>query len=214
MGPSVQRQRRGQRLLRRASATRASNSNSIWAAAWAVFQAPEQKRLGRAPRPRESVRVGRDRANGVHEEGGQRAVYAIANQSADAPRVIALPDRIRRKCHVSGPARNRAGWQQHRVANGFIASAPPVEHPSEHRHVDVGVVVDAHLALGIVQPVQSTGVLGHRAGPRHGKCQEQRVQPCIVEPLTHVLAGRQHHPALLGGNRRQSFGHGGPRRTR
>lgn len=74
---------------------------------------------------------------------------SVANQPADARRVVALPDRVRRKCHVSGPTVNRAGRQQNRVADGFVASAPPVEHSSEHGHIDVGAFY--HLAPWVVR---------------------------------------------------------------
>lgn len=47
------------------------------------FQAPEEKGLRRAPGPREPVRVGRHRADGMHEELSQRTIDAVTNQAAD-----------------------------------------------------------------------------------------------------------------------------------
>ena len=49
------------------------------------LQAPVEKRLRRAPSPREPVGVGHNGASGVHEELSQRTIDAIANQSTDGP---------------------------------------------------------------------------------------------------------------------------------
>ena len=68
-------------------------------------------------------------------------------------------------------------------------AAPPLEHPREHSHIEVGVVVDSHLALAFAQTVQPARVLGDGAAPRHGKRQKQRVQARIVEALADVPAG-------------------------
>ena len=117
-------------------------------------------------------------------------------KSTDTPRSSHASRRIRRQDHVGRPTGNRARRQQDRVANGFIASATPVEHAPEHRHVDVGVVVDAHFALAVMQTVKPTRVLSDRATPRDGQREKQRVQPRVVESFAHVLARRQNDPAL------------------
>jgi hypothetical protein len=56
--------------------------------------------------------------------------------------------------------------------------------------------------------MQATGVLCHRASPRHWKRQKQRVKARVIEALTHVLARRQYHPTFIGGDHCQSIGHG------
>ena len=133
----------------------------------------------------------------MDEQAGERHVDAVADEPAHAAGVVALPHRIRRKDDIGGPSWYGAGRQENRVADGLIAAAAPVEHPRQHRHVEVRVVVDAHLALAVVEAVQSARVLGDRAAPRDRKRQEQRVQTRIVESLADVLAGRQDDPCLV-----------------
>ena len=76
------------------------------------------------------------------------------------------------------------------MANRFVAAATTIEHPGQHGDIEVGVVVHAHVTLAIVEPVQPTGVLVHGAAPGHGQCQQQRVQPRIVEPVSDVRPDR------------------------
>ena len=79
-------------------------------------------------------------------------------------------------------------------------AAAAVEHPRKHRHFEVGVVVDAHLALAFAQTVQPARVLRDGAAPRHGKRQKQRVQARIVEPLSDVPAGGKDDAGLIARN--------------
>ena len=76
-------------------------------------------------------------------------------------------------------------------------AAAPVEHPRKHRHFEVGVVVDAHLALAFAQTVQPARVLRDGAAPRHGKRQKQRVEARIVEALSDVPAGGKDDAGLV-----------------
>ena len=89
----------------------------------------------------------------------------------------------RRQDDIGGPARHRAGGEEDRVADRLVTAAAPVEHPREHRDVEVRVVVDAHFALAVVQPVQPAGVLRDCAPPRDRQREEQRVEARIVEAL-------------------------------
>ena len=144
----------------------------------------------------------------MNEEARERRIDAIPHEPAYAARVVALPDRIRRQHDVGRPSGNRARRQQHGVADGLIAPAAPVEHSCEHRHVEIRVVVDADLALAVVEAVQAAGVLRDRASPRDRQRQEQRVEAGIIEPFADVLAGRQDDPRLVAGNGREPVSDG------
>ena len=89
-------------------------------------------------------------------------------RDAHTGRVLVLPLGIDRKRNVGGPTRHGAGRQQDRVAHRLVATAATVEHPREHRHIQVGVVIDSHLLLAVVQTVQSADVLGNRPAPGNG----------------------------------------------
>ena len=104
------------------------------------------------------------------------------------------PDR--RQDDIDGPSWDRTRRQQNTIADRFVAAATSVEHPRQHRHIQIGVVVHPHFPLSLMQAVQPTGVLGDRAAPRDGQRQEQRVQACVVESLSDVPAGCHHHPAF------------------
>lgn len=61
--------------------------------------------------------------------------------------------------------------------------AAPLEHPQEHRHFAVHVVVDSDLGFAGVEAVQATRVLHERALPGDGQGQEQGVEVRVVEAL-------------------------------
>ena len=147
---------------------------------------------------------------GVNEQAGERRVNAISDESSYAAGIVALPHRVRRKNHIGGPSRYGAGWQENRVPDGFITAAASVEHPRQHRHIEIGVVVDAHLALAVVEAMQPAGVLGDGSSPRDWKRQKQRVQPRIVESLSDVLASGQDDPCLIARDDCQPIGDGLP----
>ena len=143
-------------------------------------------------------------ARRVYKKIRQRLVDAVANEPPHAGRVIVLPLWIDREQHIGGPAGHGAGRQQDRVADGLIPPAPTIEHPGQHGHVQVGVVVHAHLALAVMQPVQPADVLGNRSAPRNGQRQEQGVEPGVVEPFADVSTGRQQRSALVLRDGRQA----------
>jgi hypothetical protein len=116
-----------------------------------------------------------------------------------------LPTRIGGKRNVRGPAWHRTGRQYDRVADGFIASAAPIEHPRQHRHIQICIVVDADFAFAVEEPVQPPRVLRDRPAPRHREREHQRVEPRVVESFADVLAGRQQNAFLIARNRDQSF---------
>ncbi len=84
----------------------------------------------------------------------QRRIYAIAHQAAHAGGVLALPVGIDGKWHIRRPARHGAARKLHRVANRFVAATAAIEHPRQHRHVEISVVVDAHFALAVIEAMQ------------------------------------------------------------
>src|SRR5262245_5177524 len=128
----------------------------------------------------------------MHEQGRQRRVDAVSNEPSHATGVITLPDGIRRENDIGRPTRDGAGRQKDRVANRLVPATPPVKHSRQHRHVEIGVVVDTHLALAVVETMQSAGILRDGSSPGYGKRQKQRVQPGIVESLANVLASREY----------------------
>ena len=87
-------------------------------------------------------------------------------------------------------------------------AAAPLEHPREHRHFEVGVIVDAHLTLAFAQTVQPARVLRDSAAPRHGKRQEQRVQARIVEALADVPTSGKDDARLIARNGSELLGNG------
>jgi hypothetical protein len=143
------------------------------------------------------------RPSGIYEQARERRVYAIPDQPSHAAGVVALPHRVGRKHYICGPARYGTGGEEDRITDGFIAAAAPVEHSRKHRHVEVCIVVHTHLALAVVEAMQSAGVLGNGSSPGNGKGQKQRVQPRIVEALTNVLPSSQNHSGLLTRDGRQ-----------
>ncbi len=77
---------------------------------------------------------------------------------------------------------------------------------SQRPHAHVDIVVDDHLALGVVVTVQPAGILGKRAFPRdrHGK--EKGIETGIIEPLAEIAPGRDNDTFLGLGNRGEMRG--------
>ena len=112
-------------------------------------------------------------------------------------RVISLPNRIGRKNDIGRPPWNGAGRKKDRVADSLVPATSPIKHSRQHGHVEIGVIVDAHLALPVVQTMQPARVLRDRSPPRDRKRQKQRVQTWVVESLANVLAGREDDSPFL-----------------
>ena len=142
----------------------------------------------------------------MDEEIRQRHVDPVANQPPHAGGIIVLPLRIHRQRDLRRPAGHGAGRQQDRVAHRLVAAAAAVEHPGQHRHVQIGIVIDADLALAVVQPVQAAHILGDGAPPRNGQRQKQRVEPRVVEAFANVFARGQQHALFVFGDGRQAGG--------
>jgi hypothetical protein len=118
---------------------------------WQCLETPIAKCFGCASRAFGAFSFRQNRTSSRHKQARQRDVYAVAHESSNAGRVITLPEGVGRQHHVCGPARNCAGWKDNRVAHGFVPATPPIEHPREHWHVQVSVVVDPNFALAVVQ---------------------------------------------------------------
>src|SRR5450759_1868262 len=90
------------------------------------------------------------------------------------------------------------------VTDSLIPDATFRSHAGENRHEHVNIIVDDHLALGIVEPVQPARILGKRAFPcdRHSK--EQGIKTGVVKTLTKIASGRDNDPFLGLGNRSKS----------
>ena len=146
----------------------------------------------------------------MDEERRERRIDAVSNEPSHAARVVALPHRVRWQDDIRGPARDRAGRKEDRVADGLVAAATPIEHSRQHRHVEVGIVVDAHLSLAVVEPMESARVLRDRASPRDRQRQKQRVQARIVESLSDVFAGGKNDSCFIARDGCQPIGHGLP----
>src|SRR3990172_8318335 len=82
------------------------------------------------------------------------------------------------------------------VADGSIPAEPPLEHAQQHRHVAIDVVEDPDLPLPGASTVKPAGVLDQRSPPRHGKRQEERIQPRVVEAFADVASGREDEALL------------------
>src|SRR5260370_7783707 len=81
-----------------------------------------------------------------------------------------------------------------RIANCAVSGEAFLEHSQQHRDLSVHVVMDPHLGLRRVAPVESAAVLDQRSFPRDGHGEKERIEPSIVEPFTDVTTCPQDHP--------------------
>src|SRR5262245_54084101 len=95
----------------------------------------------------------------------QRDINAIANQTANTRSVIALPCWIDGQWNFRRPTRQRTSRKQNGVSERLISATTFVEHSREHRHVEIGVIVNPHFSFGFVSPMKSANVLGDRSSP-------------------------------------------------
>ena len=87
------------------------------------------------------------------------------------------------------------------VADRAVAPQPSLEHPEEHRHIAVDVIVDPDLGLAGMEAMQPARVLHERALPGDRQREEQRVEARIVEALADVATGGQDQALLVGRDR-------------
>src|SRR5450759_5584833 len=75
---------------------------------------------------------------------------------------------LSRPTSLTGKQIARTGYL---VTDSLIPDATFRSHAGENRHAHINIIVDDHLALGIVETVQPARILGKRAFPcdRHGK---------------------------------------------
>ena len=136
-------------------------------------------------------------AGGGDEEIPERSIHAIADQAVDTGGVVLFPKGIDGQRDIDRPAGQGAGRQQDGVADRLVAGAALVEHAGKHRDIEVGVIVDADLALAIVEAMEAAGILGDDAAPgdRHGE--EQGVEPRVVETFADEFAGGDHDARFI-----------------
>jgi hypothetical protein len=104
------------------------------------------------------------------------------------------------------PIRKQITRIQYLVAYRLIANLAFRSHAGQNRHSHVGVVVNDHLALSIVETMQPAGILGERAFPsnRHGK--KKNIKAGIIEALAEVTSGRDNDTLFGLGNCCESRG--------
>jgi hypothetical protein len=95
------------------------------------------------------------------------------------------------------------------VPKAAVSRLPPRRHPGQHRNAPVDVVIDDHLTLGVVLPVQSADVLGKGSLPGNRHRQEQGVEGSVVEAFTEVAAGCENE-SLIGIRSRKAVLRGPP----
>jgi hypothetical protein len=142
-------------------------------ASWAAYSARLRQRLetsiqeclGRASRPIVAFGPRRNRPSHRREQVRERRIDTVPNESSHTGGVIAFPQWIGGQSDVCRPARNGAGWKNDRVADGFVPAATPIEHSRQHRHVQVGVIVDPYLTLAVMEAMQPPDVLRNRPSP-------------------------------------------------
>ena len=63
-----------------------------------------------------------------------------------------------------------------------------------------GTLIYDHLALGVVETVQSAGILGKCAFPSNWHGKKKGIEAGIIEPLAEVASGRDYDTFLALGN--------------
>lgn len=84
-----------------------------------------------------------------------------------------------------------------RVSNGAVRGESLFEHPQQHRHFSIHVVVDSHLCLIRVASMKPPCVLDEGTFPGDRHSQKESVQTGLVEALANV-ATRCHDETLVG----------------
>jgi hypothetical protein len=77
----------------------------------------------------------------------------------------------------------------------------PLEHPTEHGHFPVEVIEDQDVPLPDVVAVETAGVLDEGPLPRYGQCQEESIEPGVVEALSDIATRREDEPFLVAWDR-------------
>jgi hypothetical protein len=77
------------------------------------------------------------------------------------------------------------------IAYCLIANAAFRGHAGEDRHLHVGIIINDHLAFGVVETMQPAGILSEGAFPStwHGK--KKVIEAAIIETLAEVRSERR-----------------------
>ncbi|MFT6864576.1 MAG: hypothetical protein ACJAVK_003144 [Akkermansiaceae bacterium] len=137
---------------------------------------------------------------GVDEELGQGLIDAVADEAADAGGVVLFPLGVEGKGDFDRPAGEGARGEKDGVADGFVAGAAAVEHAGEHGDVEVGVVVDLHHLLAVVEAMKSAGVLCDGPAPGDGHGEEEGVEAGVIEAFADEFTGRDDDARFVCGD--------------
>ena len=80
-------------------------------------------------------------------------IDTVAHESSDGGGVIPLPERIDGEQDFCRPSRNRACGQIDRVADRVVPAAAAIKHSRQHGDAEIGIIVDAHFALAVGEPM-------------------------------------------------------------
>ena len=79
-----------------------------------------------------------------------------------------------------------------RVAKRAVSGPPLCSHPRQDWYCRIHIVDDDNVRFPGIQSVEPSHILGQCPLPRDRHCQEQRIEPCIVEAFANVASGRQY----------------------
>jgi hypothetical protein len=139
----------------------------------------------------------------VDEELGKRLINTVTDEPPDAGGVVLFPLWIKWEGNLDRPTGQGAGGEEDGVADCFVSCATAVEHAREHGDVEVGVVVNLHHSLAVVEAVKSSGVLRDGAAPGDGHGEEESVESGIVEAFADKLSGGKDDARFVLGDGRE-----------
>ena len=99
--------------------------------------------------------------------------------------------------NVAVISRDRSAEFSESISHAAVPAHTLVKHTSKHGHVPVHVVIDPDLSLALMSPVKATGVLHQSPSPGNRHHQKQRVEACVIEPLTDESTGREDQSLLI-----------------
>jgi hypothetical protein len=77
-----------------------------------------------------------------------------------------------------------------RVAERAVSGPPLCSHPRQDWYCRIHIVDDDNVRFPGIQSVEPSHILGQCPLPRDRHCQEQRIEPCIVEAFAKLASGR------------------------
>ncbi len=86
------------------------------------------------------------------------------------------------------------------ISQGLIGGSSFRGHARENRHIIIDIVVDHHLALGVVETMKASGILSDSAFPRDWHGQEQRVETGVIKTFSEISANCDDNAFVGFGN--------------